>query len=217
MLKLSWYDFENVSGSRIVKSSGLWLVIVPIAAKFVSKISGDMLLNVFGKNITVVLQLPFSWKMLFFSALFFSAANLVYYFRCPEIVKKYSTFNDFHGTGRSNEQMGKYFLNIDSEKTRSELEKSSYYCVVQVENSIETYKKECGFIGSYSERSKNIVECPDSFSANNNNFWSIRDASSTLNRWSMLMCLVLYAIGAICLLWVLGESVCFVLQEMHIL
>jgi hypothetical protein len=98
-----WITISKIGQSKFVQSFYVWLIIVPIIAKFFVEIpiTEDY----------IILELPFSWIIFYFSALAFVIGNILY-LRCPEIIKEYSSYRDFVSTGRGEEEIEKYLKNL---------------------------------------------------------------------------------------------------------
>ena len=66
----TWSSLNSLGKSKTLKSSYIWIVVVPLVAKLFSKIESTIDFTLFGAKISVNLSLPFSWQMFYFSALF---------------------------------------------------------------------------------------------------------------------------------------------------
>ncbi len=108
--KHGWSSLRALGTSRTVKSSYLWLMLVPVIAKCLSAVNEVTTFTILGANISVPLSLPFSWKAFFFAALSFAMADLVWHIKCPDIIKKYSNYADFVSQGRTVLDAKYYFL-----------------------------------------------------------------------------------------------------------
>lgn len=92
---INWKVISVFGKNKIINRSFLYLFIVPVFAKILSKVQSPLSLNFGGSKIEVVLDLPFSWKLFFFSALFFTLAAILYHFISPTIIKDNNSFGDF--------------------------------------------------------------------------------------------------------------------------
>jgi hypothetical protein len=89
---LRWSSLSGLGDNRIIRSSYFWFVFVPIVARITQQINEPLQKAFFGLSHTAVwIQLPFSWFMFFFAALFFSIATFLYSISCPEIIRRYPT------------------------------------------------------------------------------------------------------------------------------
>lgn len=93
----------------------IWIFIVPIAAKLLSKTNEIIFLTIFNYTFEVNLGLPFSWKMFYFSALFFTIATIIYQTRCPRLIKEYQNFSAYDQEGKPEWHLRSYAedINID--------------------------------------------------------------------------------------------------------
>lgn len=102
---ITWRTLKGIADSAAVKSSFIWLLVIPLLAKALEKINDNMQFNFFGNEIVITTTLPFSWQHLFWAACWFSVANIIYLLRCPELVKTYKTFTDFEADGKGQLQI----------------------------------------------------------------------------------------------------------------
>lgn len=98
---ITWSFSENIAKSKLVKSSYIWLFITPLISKTLSELEKIIHLKFLGWEFKITTSLPFSWELLFYSALIFTIANLLYQAKCPEILKKYSNYDSFKKAGGS--------------------------------------------------------------------------------------------------------------------
>ena len=90
-----WDTLNALGKSRVLRSSYLWLIVVPIAAKALSSVENPIVLTGLGEGLVLSLTLPFSWKLFYFSSVSISVAGLIYSFRCPEIIRKFKSFGQY--------------------------------------------------------------------------------------------------------------------------
>jgi len=96
-----WSQLKVLQKNKIVKTSYIWLLVVPFITKLFSKTSD----NIYELD----LILPFSWKVFFISALFFTLANLLFSIFAPRIVKEYQDYGDFKLQGKTYNELTDYF------------------------------------------------------------------------------------------------------------
>ena len=65
-----WPALWRIGNSKATKSSGLWLILIPIAAKSISQIQEleEKFAGSTDLQLALVLALPFRWKLLYASA-----------------------------------------------------------------------------------------------------------------------------------------------------
>jgi len=95
-----WDGLSKLRKNRLVQSSYVWLIIVPITAKLFSKMEEIFILNVGELKYVFDLELPFSWKLFYLAALFFTCGNIIFSIFSPKIFKENSDFGDFQKAGR---------------------------------------------------------------------------------------------------------------------
>jgi hypothetical protein len=103
-----WPSLHSLSESKIVKSSYVWLVLVPAMAKLLDAI--DHKITLFGN--VVVLSLPFSPKIFYFAAVAFAGANIIYYVFCPPAVKGYRSYKEFSEASKGSDVLMAGFVKL---------------------------------------------------------------------------------------------------------
>ena len=95
----SWKRLNDLGKSRTLRSSLIWIFIVPIVAKFLQRFPQEITIRLNETDLVFSLQLPFSWTLLFYSSVFFAAASLVYGFNVPELIREYDDYESFTKSG----------------------------------------------------------------------------------------------------------------------
>lgn len=111
--RLKWSKIEPLSKLVVVRSMYIWIIVVPILAKTFEHIGEKAKVVVFGHYFEVQLSLPFSWTLFYFSALFFTLANILFQFRCPTIIKENRDYSAFTASRRGVEHLDKYIFEVD--------------------------------------------------------------------------------------------------------
>lgn len=109
---LNWSSLGRLHSIRAVRTTYLWVFIVPVAAKLLEHVSGTVVINFNGTPFAIQLSLPFSWVVFYFSALCFAFAELVYWMYCPRIVRDQSTYKEFREAGKGVEQLDNYMYQV---------------------------------------------------------------------------------------------------------
>ena len=91
---LSWSRLRNFGDNQILKSSYFWIAFVPLVAKILRHVN-SVNIEFYKEIIKLDLELPFSWQLFFWGALFTSIANLIYAIKCPDIIKNFDDFSEF--------------------------------------------------------------------------------------------------------------------------
>ena len=98
-----WSSIRALGNSRTVKSSYYWLVVVPLAAKFLEKIEGEYTFSIFESDLTFYFGLPFSWQLFYLMAVAFAIGQAAFQLRCPEYIRDFASFLEYRqahlGTG----------------------------------------------------------------------------------------------------------------------
>lgn len=115
---LSWEKISKIIKSKFVSTTYIWIVVLPTLAKLLSEVPEIVHIE----NINFVAKLPFSWYYLYFSAILFFSAKLLYLLLAPKIYNDNLSYEDFERMGRGREQLFQYsqdgfFINLDFHKT----------------------------------------------------------------------------------------------------
>ncbi|MFI3220754.1 MAG: hypothetical protein QX189_16795 [Methylococcales bacterium] len=94
----SWQSLRKFGSSRAVKTSYYWIFLIPLFAKVVHQIH-PMVVNFLAVQQTLEFTLPFSWFLLYFSALSFAFSSLLYDIFCPKIISSFKNFREFLDSG----------------------------------------------------------------------------------------------------------------------
>jgi len=92
---VNWKLISKLGKNRFVNNSYIYLFFVPILAKLLNKINSPLLFQIGDKTHVLILELPFSWALFYFSALFFTVASIVYNYKVPTIIQENNSFGDF--------------------------------------------------------------------------------------------------------------------------
>ncbi|MEI8606658.1 hypothetical protein [Pseudoalteromonas sp. B160] len=122
-----WSVIRSMADIKLVKISYVWIIIVPILAKSLNKITEVLPITIGQVTIELNLALPFSWQLFFFSALTFTLAQFLYAIFCPDIIKKYKNINEFQDDGKSVIQLGSYLKNLLIDRKTKVYTKRNFY------------------------------------------------------------------------------------------
>jgi hypothetical protein len=92
---LNWKTISVFGKSTVINKSYIYLFLVPALAKILSRINSPLIFFLGNTKYEIVLELPFSWKLFFFSALLFSLGALFYNLFAPTIIKENNSFGEF--------------------------------------------------------------------------------------------------------------------------
>lgn len=101
----------------------IWIFLVPVAAQLLYNVSDVATFTIFGYSFRVELELPFSWKVFYFSAICFALANIIYSIRCPTLIKDHPSYSSFTSEGKPNWHLRGYAeeVGIKFEEYKDEL------------------------------------------------------------------------------------------------
>jgi len=131
-----WDKLRVISRNKIVSSTYIWLIIVPVMAKLTSKLEDIISFEVSGKVYQLDIVLPFSWQLFFLSALAFVIGEIIYFFSCPKIIKDYQDVSEFLATRRYIGELDNY-ANDDELKKKCEEHVKIYVEPLQVKPGLE--------------------------------------------------------------------------------
>lgn len=100
-----WSFLRSLRTNRLVSSTYIWLIIVPVAAKAASGLSESLSFEVGGATHSISLTLPFSWQIFFLSALIFVIGNILFVVFSPKFIQLYSDFGYFTRLGGRVDQL----------------------------------------------------------------------------------------------------------------
>ncbi len=116
-MELNWSKINKVGNSKILKTSYYWLIIIPLFAKLLSGIKDILTFNIFGVEVIIRFSLPFSWQLFYISALLIAIADIIYTYKCPELIKEFKDYNSYQMSGRTALQLRHYALSYTLNET----------------------------------------------------------------------------------------------------
>lgn len=96
---IGWINLRRLGESRMVQTSYIWMVLVPIFARTLEHVKSPVKVNLFGAEHLINLTLPFSWYLFYFSALAFACGSLLYRIYCPAMISEFSNFREYMDSG----------------------------------------------------------------------------------------------------------------------
>lgn len=118
MRVLTWSALKSISANRAIHTASIWAVLVPIAAKLMEKVQDTVTIEVLGHSWPLHLALPFSWKVLFVTAIAFMLANLIVAVRCPKLIGETGSFRDYESQQRGNLELERVFAEMPESVAR---------------------------------------------------------------------------------------------------
>lgn len=88
-----WSKLKAVLETKAVKTVSIWLVVIPVLVSFSSEFPDRYHAAPFSgkEEVSFVLQIPFNWYLLYFSAACFGIGRLVYVTNCPDFLRSYTS------------------------------------------------------------------------------------------------------------------------------
>lgn len=90
----TWEQIKSKTGTPFVRSNYIWLGLVPAAAENLQEVDSEVQLSLGESNITIVMQLPFSWQLFYWGAVAFVLAHISFLSFCPPYIRKINDFQD---------------------------------------------------------------------------------------------------------------------------
>lgn len=193
-----WSFLRGVQSYRIVKSTYIWLFILPVIAKLFSKIESTLRINLYGKEILLDLDLPFAWILLFYSALFFTIGNLIFIFFCPAIIKENRSLADFKATMKTQTHLTNYMT--EAQRTDWEFSKTTFA------EGLHRMARS----GNASDPAVTARVRSDRF---DEEFWSIYKQQNVCHQPVRVAVLIIYVVAACCFLSVLCQNIYYVFTQ----
>jgi len=233
----TWSNLNRYGKSKILRTSYIWLIFIPLFAKIIYQIDKHIPINLFGAQLTFNLELPFSWKLFFASSVFFSIAGFLYELFCPEIVRDYEKYSDLIDSGKGTNYLIQSFEKIISYFPLvffDDLRERAKWCkkVINFKNISGLSYNENGLLSdSYideillKEHKKqgpgllSSVSIHDLFEGQiisegklNETFWFVRNCADFEGKKSRILCGLFYLFGFVCILVLFIQNICFVVK-----
>lgn len=183
-----WAQLRKIENVRVIKSMYIWLVVVPILVKALSRINEIISVTIFQYTFEIPTSLPFSWQFFFFSALAFVAANLIFVARCPRIIKDYVDLGSFESDGKGVSHLYRYWMDAG-------------YSNEQLRMIIEQVDLQGTFARTDEEKVKR-------------HFWDVFNSANSSAPISRVFCSFFYVVGFFLITIVLVQNVITVIAFM---
>lgn len=114
--QLNWVTLSQLGRSKFIRSFSIWLIIVPILAKFFDKLPREISVVINNTRFSLFLELPFNVSIFYFCSLCFGLASIIYTLKCPNIIKDYKNSGDFISNGGNQYQLIEFSNKLDTQK-----------------------------------------------------------------------------------------------------
>jgi len=178
-----------------------------LLAKLLAKFDAEHTIQILGSSFTFTLDLPFSWKVFYFSSVAIAAGTFVYTIRCPVLIKAFRGYPDYERDGKSQLVLKLAMLqHVKKTQGTDELESfAKLFC----EPALPDERKQGhapisvkDFVMRWQILPENL---PDAFHF-------ARGTASTWYPIARISCWFCYAIGFLLLFWVFVETLRFVVE-----
>ncbi|RRC97699.1 hypothetical protein EHS89_16085 [Amphritea balenae] len=215
-MDLHWSSQRDIANSKIVKSSAFWLIIVPLTAKMLDELDGTISMTIFGGNFKLITSLPFSWQLLFFAAVFFTIAGIIYSVFCPDIIKKYSNFSEFESDGKTRMQINHAFKKVTWDYKNSKPKAEYIPFLVTYFNSYSNISETTVINDeTIEENAKKLFDDIASNKGKNSNaFYFVHEVSDKHRQKLIWTSLAFYILGFCHIAVIAIENIAFVVKSM---
>lgn len=121
-----WSRIRALGSNRAVRSSYLWIAVVPIAARIVHSLKANVTGPGWTKEVVDSLHLPFSWQVLFWAAISMAVATLLFDLACPKIIKRHNDHGSFSRAGETMSHLIEYVEEVFKKRSDPRAQSSEY-------------------------------------------------------------------------------------------
>lgn len=202
-----WSQIGVIGQNPVVKTSYLWLLLVPLVAKLLEAADRAVKLRIFGADVQLALHLPFRLVMFYSAALAFTAGAVVFAVFCPGAIKRYKSYAEFERTGIGDDILLNTFCGL--------YQKPALLWPLPFEDSLRDFflDKYTDFHGDKglmvrgtSDRAESILSArilPDKRAAA---FWFVSHNVDRIRPLHRLAATLFFAVGFVCLAVVLYQN-----------
>ncbi len=218
---VTWRSIGKLGNNKLVQKSYIYLIVVPIAAKLLSRIKSPVKMNVGGFNFEFVIDLPFNWKILFFAALCFTIGSIIYSLFAPLIIRENSSFGDFKSHNKDFNHLVSYLEDMQLQTPLANTFSSGTYLTENKPGPLISYLKEArekvasnAIVGGARKYSVEVGIIEDwinhlngDSAALQGSFWRIHIYANQIFRPNLAMaCRILFFIGFILLFAIIAQG-----------
>ena len=109
---MNWKVLSIFGKNKIINSSYIYLIIVPIIATILKDLPNQAEFTLFDNDIKLNLFLPFRWKLFFFAACCFTIGSLLYWLFAPRIIKENKSLAEFLENRRNLSHLASYISDL---------------------------------------------------------------------------------------------------------
>ncbi len=214
-----WSQIKRWCSNRFIRSSVIWIWLVPIAAKLLERVSDTVCIRIFDTALPLRLRLPFSWTCFFLGAVCFAFARLWYIARCPRIVQEYDNFAEFERDKVTTRAFASYLLEVVGTLTVRLSNRSSEARSTTIARFKNQFPAETGSMlptlldddGSVDFESQMQQSLPPDWKRLDGQFAFTYELARVMRRWSRFACCMGFYLGVAFTAVVVLENARFVL------
>lgn len=90
-----WERYKIFFNITVFRYLVLWFTVVPVLASLLRGFQVPLTVTFGERSMTLPLELPFSWQLLWISSFFFFLALALYFIRCPGFVSQYNSYDEY--------------------------------------------------------------------------------------------------------------------------
>jgi|GEM_PF-5911290 len=232
---LNWRALKTFGRSNFITSSSIILIFLPILYKLKVFIE-DVIYATTSQSITI--SLPFSWTLLFYAAILFGIATILFKLFCPKIVYEFNDYSDYTNSGRFITQFREYLENTVSSKWLDKfidlerVEMNEFKQILPNNNALKKVpkdRKKCEEVfvfyseffhlnGLQFERAEGSPEKTNEkhrflIPHFRNLFYEVYEYSKYTKLWIRIVIFTLYLIGGNLILYNLMQNILFVMNK----
>jgi hypothetical protein len=196
----NWDKLRTIQNSKIIGSTYVWLFVVPLVAKFLSKINDSIKITIDGNVYEFILTLPFSWESFFYSSLCFVLGNIIYLVLAPELIKDFKDYGEYTGSRRNINHLSRYMTEKYKRHLAKIREKES-----EDSRNYEKLRRVAGI--TTGDKSQKVTRTEE------DQFWALYDYLNTEYHYFRYICSALYIIGFVLFSWVIIRNIFWVLTH----
>jgi len=234
---ISWSTLAALENNKFVQRALIFLFIIPMVAKFLSKVNNPIKLTINDYLLTLEVSLPFSWIAFYFSALAFTVSIVFYKFFAPKIIREYSDLGskvnegkiwtnlvgylhdlaitdeylEQHGLNR-NDFVGKMAFVTASDKLIHQKKYSPEKAqrVLERADILVSFYNQLTDKGEEDAPKKDWDKRQESFIRSQ--FWTIYHYANKTRLWARIICSIFYLVGFGLIVFVLAQNMIYVIN-----
>lgn len=109
---IKWSMISRLGKNKVINQAYIYLIIVPILAKFLSRINNPLIFSLGEEDLHFVFELPFAWKLFYFSAIIFTIASALYSWWAPKVIVENESFGEFMRQRKNFTHLIDYLANL---------------------------------------------------------------------------------------------------------